>query len=143
MDSDVEGLEDYEEEGNYDHVGEKCLICGEGYRSAVVTRCEHVFCEKCALGEYKERKECFQCGKDTLGTFNDGGALLKRALEEKEVMRKRKKERKANKKQDFGSVQYYLQDVRVGEGGRGKKAVQDAETDGAVVVQENELRNWV
>lgn len=69
--------------------------------------------------------------------------MLKRALEEKDVMRKRKKERKANKKQDFGSVQYYLQDVRGGGEGRGKKAVQDAETDGAVVVHENELRNWV
>jgi hypothetical protein len=40
-------------------------------------------------------------------------------------------------------VQYYLQDVRGGGEGGGKKAVQDAETDGAVVVLENELRNWV
>lgn len=46
--SEVDGIEEYSEEGNYDNIGEKCLICGGDYRSPVVTRCEHIFCEGCA-----------------------------------------------------------------------------------------------
>lgn len=45
----------------------KCPICKDDYKSPVVTKCEHYFCEECFLNEYRRKKGCFICGKDTAG----------------------------------------------------------------------------
>lgn len=45
----------------------KCVICKEDYKFPVVTKCEHYFCEECFLNEYRRKKGCFICGKDTMG----------------------------------------------------------------------------
>lgn len=46
-----------------------CTICREPFRNAVETLCNHVFCEECALKQYKKKAYCFNCGKPTNGTF--------------------------------------------------------------------------
>ena len=33
-------------------------------------RCQHFFCEKCALSHYKKSKRCFVCNEQTNGVFN-------------------------------------------------------------------------
>jgi RING finger protein 113A len=45
----------------------KCVICKADYKSPVVTKCNHYFCEECFLNEYRRKKGCFICGKDTMG----------------------------------------------------------------------------
>lgn len=130
-------IEDYEDEGNYGEIDEKCQLCGENYTTPVVTRCGHIFCEGCALKNYRSTKKCFKCRKDTNGVFNEGKDILKRALEEKVVLKKRKKDRKYMK-QDYGPVSDYLMDLKKDDFGRGK-AIDDAEIDGAIVVPEEEL----
>ncbi|KAA8907815.1 hypothetical protein TRICI_004896 [Trichomonascus ciferrii] len=45
----------------------KCVICKNDYTSPVVTKCNHYFCEECFLNEYRRKKGCFICGRDTMG----------------------------------------------------------------------------
>lgn len=55
-----------------------CLICREPWhaRSApVVTKCEHYFCEACALKHAQKTKRCFVCAENTGGIFNRSKAL--------------------------------------------------------------------
>lgn len=55
-----------------------CLICREPWHaksSPVVTRCEHYFCESCALQHAAKTKRCFVCAENTGGIFNASKAL--------------------------------------------------------------------
>lgn len=52
-----------------------CLICRGPYRSPVITRCGHYFCEPCALQRYRKDPSCAQCGAGTNGVFNSGKRL--------------------------------------------------------------------
>ncbi|KAI1364437.1 hypothetical protein F5Y08DRAFT_306693 [Xylaria arbuscula] len=64
-----------------------CIICEKPYRSPVVTRCGHYFCEPCALKRYREDPSCKNCGAATGGVFN-AATRLERLL-------KRKRERES------------------------------------------------
>ncbi|KAI7904356.1 uncharacterized protein BX663DRAFT_504795 [Cokeromyces recurvatus] len=59
-----------------------CLICRQEFVDPVVTRCEHYFCESCALKNYKKSPKCFACGAPTQGVFNTAKKLIAK-LEEK------------------------------------------------------------
>ncbi|KAI8350317.1 hypothetical protein EDC96DRAFT_485841 [Choanephora cucurbitarum] len=65
-----------------------CLICREEFTNPVVTRCEHYFCEACAIKNYKKSPKCFACGAPTQGVFN----TAKKLLEKLEAKRKRLEE---------------------------------------------------
>ena len=43
--------------------------------SPVVTKCEHYFCEACALKHAQKTKRCFVCSENTGGIFNTCKAL--------------------------------------------------------------------
>jgi len=62
-----------------------CLICREPWHKAsrpVVTKCEHYFCEACALRHFQKSRRCFTCGEQTGGIFN-----LAKNIQEKIRMR--------------------------------------------------------
>ncbi|KAI7893284.1 uncharacterized protein EV154DRAFT_502292 [Mucor mucedo] len=67
-----------------------CLICREEFKNPVVTRCEHYFCEACAIKNYKKSPKCYACGKPTQGVFN----TAKKMLEKLELKKKRQDEGK-------------------------------------------------
>ncbi|KAI9272735.1 hypothetical protein BDA99DRAFT_499075 [Phascolomyces articulosus] len=69
-----------------------CLICRNEFSHPVVTKCNHYFCEKCALDHYKKSPKCYACGAPTTGVFNTAKNML-------EKLRK-KKERKEAEKSD-------------------------------------------
>ena len=45
------------------------LLCDDLFGCSVC-RCQHYFCEKCALGHYRKSKRCFVCNQQTMGVFN-------------------------------------------------------------------------
>jgi len=50
-----------------------CLICREPWDKKshpVVTKCEHYFCEGCALKHFQKTWRCFVCAEQTGGIFN-------------------------------------------------------------------------
>jgi RING finger protein 113A len=59
-----------------------CLICRQNFRTPIVTRCKHYFCEQCALDHYRRSPKCFVCGEKTGGIFTMAKDLL-RKLEER------------------------------------------------------------
>lgn len=69
-----------------------CLICRGPYKSPVITRCGHYFCEPCALTRYRRDPSCAQCGSGTNGVFNSGKRLQK--------LLDRKRERAAKARQE-------------------------------------------
>jgi RING finger protein 113A len=55
-----------------------CLICREPWHAKsrpVVTRCEHYFCEACALQHSVKTRRCFVCAENTAGIFNSAKAI--------------------------------------------------------------------
>ncbi|KAJ2398221.1 RNA-splicing factor [Coemansia sp. RSA 2603] len=46
-----------------------CLICRSPFKQPVVTKCQHYFCEACALQNYKKTPKCYACGAATNGIF--------------------------------------------------------------------------
>ncbi|KAI4761609.1 hypothetical protein E4T52_06196 [Aureobasidium sp. EXF-3400] len=75
-----------------------CIICKEPYKSPVVTKCGHYFCEACALKRHKSKggKQCANCGADTGGTFNVAKNLRKLLDKKRERIRKRKEKAREN-----------------------------------------------
>lgn len=69
-----------------------CIICKEPYKSPIVTKCGHYFCEACALKRHKSKggKSCAACGSDTGGTFNVAKNLRKLLDKKRDRIRKRK-----------------------------------------------------
>lgn len=63
----------------------KCLICRDSFRSPVVTKCKHYFCEGCALTNYKKSKRCFACGQQTMGVFNPAKNLMGKIKKKEEA----------------------------------------------------------
>ncbi len=58
-----------------------CLICREPWHARskpVVTKCEHYFCEQCALRHYRKTRSCFACSEQTGGIFNHARAIQAR-----------------------------------------------------------------
>lgn len=70
-----------------------CIICEKPYRSPIVTRCGHYFCEPCALGRYRKDPSCKNCGAATGGVFNTASRL--------ERLLKRKRAKEAETKEEI------------------------------------------
>jgi RING finger protein 113A len=41
----------------------------------VVTKCEHYFCERCAIQHFQKSRRCFVCSEQTGGIFNKAKAI--------------------------------------------------------------------
>ncbi|KAJ2897786.1 RNA-splicing factor [Coemansia aciculifera] len=52
-----------------------CLICRKTFTKPVVTKCQHYFCEACALAQYRKTPKCFACGAATAGIFKQAKNL--------------------------------------------------------------------
>ena len=77
-----------------------CLICKGPYKSPIVTKCGHYFCEACSLKRYRKDPTCAQCSAKTYGVFN-GAKNLQRLLEKKQKWEDKKKaEKEAEEKED-------------------------------------------
>ena len=81
-DAGAEGEEDEDEEALLEGIPFACIVCKEGYKNPIVTKCGHYFCEACALKRYKKTPTCAACRAGTGGVFN-GARNLKRLLEKK------------------------------------------------------------
>ncbi|GJJ76125.1 RING finger protein 113A [Entomortierella parvispora] len=81
----IEGLDDEaESSSDDDEVPFACLICREEFKHPVVTRCNHYFCEKCALKRYAKTPKCAACQTPTGGLFNSVSKdFLKKVAERK------------------------------------------------------------
>lgn len=87
------GTGEEEEEGDDEElegVPFACIICREGYKHPVVTRCGHYFCEACALGLYRKDPSCAACGSGTGGVFNVAKGLKKLLERKREAAAKRR-----------------------------------------------------
>lgn len=62
--------DNYEIDSDDDRLPFKCFICRQSFTDPVVTKCQHYFCEKCALDHYKKTTKCYICSKQTHGVFN-------------------------------------------------------------------------
>ena len=56
-------------------------MCREMFKNPVVTKCQHYFCEACALKQYKKSKRCYVCGTQTSGVFNPAKEIIKKMSE--------------------------------------------------------------
>ena len=91
--STKEGQEDMDdEEKMLESIPFACIICKGPYKTPVVTKCGHYFCERCAMTRYmkEKKKTCANCGADTNGTFN----VARKLNELLDKKRKRAEERK-------------------------------------------------
>ncbi|KHO00952.1 pre-mRNA splicing factor cwc24 [Metarhizium album ARSEF 1941] len=68
-----------------------CIICEESYKSPIITRCGHYFCEPCALKRFRKDPTCAACGAGTNGVFNSAKRLNK--------LLDKKREREAQRRQ--------------------------------------------
>lgn len=78
MANNTYGAEDstkYEISSDEDDLPFKCFICRESFKEPVVTKCDHYFCEKCALDNYKKSTRCYVCGVQTSGFFKPAKQL--------------------------------------------------------------------
>ncbi|KAF9907962.1 hypothetical protein BX616_000275 [Lobosporangium transversale] len=67
----IEGLdEEAESSSDDDDVPFACLICREEFKHPIVTKCNHYFCESCALKRYRKSPKCAACQAPTGGIFN-------------------------------------------------------------------------
>lgn len=80
------------EEAMLENIPFACIICREAYKTPIITRCGHYFCESCALKRYRKDPTCAACGSGTNGVFNTA-TRLKKLLE-------RKRERAAKRRQE-------------------------------------------
>ncbi|KAJ3318338.1 hypothetical protein HDV06_000571 [Boothiomyces sp. JEL0866] len=68
-----------------------CLICRGDFKSPIVTKCKHYFCEACAIKHFKKSPGCFACNQNTQGVFNVAKELIgkldakKKRMKEKEL----------------------------------------------------------
>ncbi|KAK5082859.1 RNA-splicing factor [Lithohypha guttulata] len=68
-----------------------CIICKKAYSNPIVTKCNHYFCEACALKRYRKDPTCAACGTGTGGVFNVA-KKLNRLLDKKRERQKQKRE---------------------------------------------------
>lgn len=82
-DGNEEGAEQSDEDDDDDSLPFACFICRQPFVDPVVTKCNHYFCEHCALKHHTKNKKCFVCNKPTLGIFNTAHEIRKRMAEER------------------------------------------------------------
>ncbi|KAI8067085.1 hypothetical protein BC940DRAFT_340638 [Gongronella butleri] len=78
-----------------------CLICRNEFTNPVVTRCNHYFCEKCAIDHYRTNKKCFACGAPTAGVFNTAKVILEKLRAKKERANDNASDKEGNDDLDF------------------------------------------
>ncbi|XP_060520796.1 E3 ubiquitin-protein ligase RNF113A [Cylas formicarius] len=64
----------YEISSTDEELPTECPICKGEFVDPVVSKCNHYFCEKCALERYKKTIKCFVCNAQ-ITTFNPGRKL--------------------------------------------------------------------
>lgn len=69
-----------------------CVICRKSYSNPIVTKCNHYFCEACALKRYRKDPSCAICSTSTGGVFNVAKKLNK-LLERKRERQKEKRDK--------------------------------------------------
>jgi len=67
-----------------------CIICKKPYKSPIITKCGHYFCEACALKRYRKDPTCANCSAKTNGVFN-GARNLQKLLDKKQKWEDKKK----------------------------------------------------
>ena len=67
-----------------------CLICKKSYKTPIITKCGHYFCEACALKRYRKDPTCAACNAKTQGVFN-GAKNLQKLLDKKQKWEDKKK----------------------------------------------------
>jgi RING finger protein 113A len=77
MDSDDDDKK-YEINSDEEEMPFKCLICRKSFENPIVTKCQHYFCEKCALERYRKSTRCFVCNTQTSGVFNPAKKLVEK-----------------------------------------------------------------
>ncbi|KFY89326.1 hypothetical protein V500_05800 [Pseudogymnoascus sp. VKM F-4518 (FW-2643)] len=82
--------EEEDDDAELEGVPFACIICREGYKHPIVTRCGHYFCEACALGRYRKDPSCAACGSGTGGVFNVAKGLKKLLDRKREAAAKRR-----------------------------------------------------
>ena len=78
-----------------------CIICKESYKTPIVTKCGHYFCESCALRRYRKTPSCAACGAGTGGVFN-GAKNLKKLLDKKRDRAKKIRQRAMENGEEVG-----------------------------------------
>ncbi|NXR56318.1 R113A protein, partial [Hippolais icterina] len=68
--------ENYKVSSDEEDMPFKCFICRGSFKSPVVTKCRHYFCESCALQHYHKSQCCYVCDKQTNGVFNPARELM-------------------------------------------------------------------
>jgi RING finger protein 113A len=101
-----------EEDAMLEGIPFACIICKEGYKYPIVTKCGHYFCEACAIQRFKKTPSCAACGAGTGGVFN-GAKNLKKLLDKK---RERAAKRRAEAKENGEEVSSSEEDGGGGEG---------------------------
>ncbi|KAL2015074.1 hypothetical protein VTK56DRAFT_6334 [Thermocarpiscus australiensis] len=99
--------EEEEEAAMLEEIPFACIICKGPYKSPIVTRCGHYFCEGCALKRYRKDPSCAACGAGTNGVFNAAKKLQK--------LLERKRERAARKRQEAIEAGEEVTDEEEGE----------------------------
>lgn len=95
-----EEAENEEEAKLLENIPFACPICEKPYKKpAIVTKCGHYFCEKCALDRYRKSPTCAICGAGTNGVFNNA-KNLNRLLDKKREREKRIKEMEEKENED-------------------------------------------
>ncbi|KAF1970840.1 hypothetical protein BU23DRAFT_203745 [Bimuria novae-zelandiae CBS 107.79] len=72
-----------------------CVICKQPYKSPIITKCGHYFCEACALKRYRKDPTCAICSAKTQGVFNGAKNLQKLLAKKREWEDKKKAEAEA------------------------------------------------
>ncbi|KAL7751365.1 RNA-splicing factor [Sorochytrium milnesiophthora] len=84
-----------EQEDSDDDLPFACLICREEFKHPVVTKCEHYFCESCAINHHRKSPKCFACGAATQGIFRPATDLIKRLKAKHDKMREKEEQVRA------------------------------------------------
>lgn len=92
------GDNDDAEDAELEKIPFACIICKGNYKSPIVTKCGHYFCESCALQRYRKDPKCAACGAGTGGVFNVAKRL--KVLLERKREREKKKKAEAEEEQD-------------------------------------------
>lgn len=100
-DSDDEGEEsdasNNSDSSSDDDVPSVCQICRTPWAditsNAVVTQCQHYFCETCALEQYVQDSKCAVCMAQTNGIFNAAENVMEKANAKKKAKEEAKKKR--------------------------------------------------
>jgi len=89
----VEEEEDYEIKSDDEDKG-KCGICSEEAKEPMITKCNHIFCEKCIVQSLRKTMRCPVCKEETSGILNNGQYFIDQWHKKKAKKKTEKKEEK-------------------------------------------------